>query len=116
MAEGHKTPRQIFSEALAKQTAEEQSRYLAEACGSNIHLRSRLEALLKANEEVDDFLEIPALQCDGHPTRWHARAQGHRFRYCQGHPSAPHREDRVHALCPHHRHAGLYEPGAGRTQ
>ena len=61
MVEGPKTPRQIFSETLERQTAEERRGYLDEACGGNANLRSRLEALLLAHEEAGDFLEVPAL-------------------------------------------------------
>ncbi|UCD52293.1 MAG: serine/threonine protein kinase, partial [Phycisphaerales bacterium] len=61
MVEGPKTPRQIFSEALERQTAEERNNYLDEACGGDLSLRSRLDALLRAHEEASDFLEVPAL-------------------------------------------------------
>ena len=51
----------IFSEAREKQTPEERRRYLDEACGGNVDLRSHLEALLQAHEQAGDFLEVPAL-------------------------------------------------------
>ena len=54
----------IFSEALEKQTAEERKAYLDEACENDAELRSKVEALLKAHEQVGDFLEIPALGPD----------------------------------------------------
>ncbi|MFC1763828.1 protein kinase [Planctomycetota bacterium] len=66
MPERSKTPRQIFSEALEKQTAAERMSYLEEICGNNADLRSRLESLLQAHEMADDFLEVPVSILYGH--------------------------------------------------
>ena len=64
MADEPQNPRQIFSEALEKQTPEERRRYLDEACAGNVDLRGRLEILLQAHEQAGDFLEAPALGGD----------------------------------------------------
>jgi serine/threonine protein kinase/WD40 repeat protein len=61
MADELQNPRQIFSEALERQTPEERRRYLDEACGGDVDLRCRLETLLQAHEQAGDFLEAPAL-------------------------------------------------------
>src|SRR5713101_2676016 len=50
----------IFSEALAKPTAEERSAYLAAVCGCDHMLRERVERLLAAHPKVSQFLESPA--------------------------------------------------------
>jgi serine/threonine protein kinase/WD40 repeat protein len=61
MADEPQNLREIFSEALEKQTPEERRRYLDEACAGNVDLRCRLETLLLAHEQAGDFLEAPAL-------------------------------------------------------
>ena len=47
---------EIFSEALAKASPEERSRYLAQACGQDAALRRQVDALLQAHIESGDFL------------------------------------------------------------
>ena len=56
------TPRlmAIFSEALELDSKEERAAYLDRACGSDGVLRGRVEGLLRAHVEGDDFLEFPA--------------------------------------------------------
>ena len=51
----------IYHAALEKGSEPTRDAYLAEACGGNAALRSRVEALLRADERAGDFLEIPAL-------------------------------------------------------
>lgn len=53
--------KELFEEALDIQSLEERAAYLRGACGGDAKLRQRVEALLRAHEEVDDFLpEKPA--------------------------------------------------------
>ena len=59
MDEATPDAKQIFLEALDRQTPEELQRYLDEACGDNSELRSRVEALLREHREVGDFLADP---------------------------------------------------------
>ena len=49
----------VFAEALARTSPEARAAYLAVACGTDIALRGRVEALLRAAESADDFLEQP---------------------------------------------------------
>ena len=51
---------EIFSEALELTSAEERAVYLDRVCGSDRSLRGRVESLLRAHVEDDDFLESPA--------------------------------------------------------
>jgi len=53
--------KEIFSEALEKQTPEELAVYLDKACGNDAKLRSKVEALLKAHNEAGDFLKVQAV-------------------------------------------------------
>jgi len=50
----------IYNGALGKSGAE-RSAYLDAACGDDEALRVRVEALLKASEQVGDYLEVPAV-------------------------------------------------------
>jgi WD40 repeat protein/tRNA A-37 threonylcarbamoyl transferase component Bud32 len=52
--------RDILLAALAKTRLEEREAYLLQACGSDAELRSRVDALLRAAEVQDSFLESPA--------------------------------------------------------
>ncbi|WP_235905296.1 protein kinase domain-containing protein [Tautonia marina] len=52
---------EIFSEALELTSAEERAAYLDRVCGADRALRDRVEGLLGAHIEGDDFLEVPAL-------------------------------------------------------
>jgi eukaryotic-like serine/threonine-protein kinase len=49
----------VFAEALRRDTAEARDAYLDGACGTDIALRRRVEALLRAAENAGDFLEEP---------------------------------------------------------
>jgi serine/threonine-protein kinase len=51
---------EIFSEALELTSAEERADYLDRVCGSDRSLRGRVDELLRAHVEDDDFLESPA--------------------------------------------------------
>jgi hypothetical protein len=52
--------REIFIEALKKETPAERAAYLDEACAGNAELRRGVEELLRAEEGLGDFLEPPA--------------------------------------------------------
>jgi WD40 repeat protein/serine/threonine protein kinase len=54
----------IFSEALQKKDAQVQAAYLDKACGNDIQLRAKVEALLRAHQEAGDFLKAPAFGAD----------------------------------------------------
>jgi serine/threonine protein kinase len=51
----------VFSEALEKKTAEERAAYLDKVCGNDASLRTEFESLLRAYDNVGDFLEAPVL-------------------------------------------------------
>ena len=53
--------REIFTAALDRYSPEERRAYLDEACGNDLELRRRVEALLQSHEDAGDFLERPAL-------------------------------------------------------
>ena len=55
-----KREEEIFYQALEKSPGQREA-YLAEACGDDQKLYSRIEALLKANDLEDDFLQNPVL-------------------------------------------------------
>ncbi|HUV67377.1 MAG TPA: hypothetical protein VMW24_26035, partial [Sedimentisphaerales bacterium] len=59
MNEEPKDIKAIFSQALEKQTPEEQAAYLNEACGNDTVLRQRVEKLVKAHEQAGSFLDLP---------------------------------------------------------
>ena len=50
----------IYNTALNKKSGSERSAYLDAACGDDAVLRARVETLLKAHEQVGDYLEVPA--------------------------------------------------------
>ncbi|MFT5052234.1 MAG: serine/threonine protein kinase [Chlamydiales bacterium] len=52
----------IFHEALERNTLSERTAYLDGACGADLHLRSRVDVLLQANEEANEFLEEAAIR------------------------------------------------------
>jgi len=56
---GPKDIREVFAEALERQTAEERASYLDEACANDVAMRSKIETLLRAHDEAGDFLEVP---------------------------------------------------------
>lgn len=57
MSEVALDPKRIFLGALEQNPAEELQRYLDEACGGNVEVRSRVEALLRAHREVGEAVE-----------------------------------------------------------
>ncbi len=64
MAENlRKREEKIFNEALEKSPGEREA-YLVEACGDDRKLYGRIEALLKANDLKDDFLQSPLLDSE----------------------------------------------------
>jgi hypothetical protein len=54
--------RTIFLNALDEDDAERRRAYLDFACAGNPALRERIEALLRSHEQVDTFLEVPAIE------------------------------------------------------
>ena len=52
----------LFNEAMALPTPEAQSAFLREACAGDDQLRQRVEALLRAAQPTNDFLEQAAIQ------------------------------------------------------
>jgi WD40 repeat protein/tRNA A-37 threonylcarbamoyl transferase component Bud32 len=64
MAETSQKVEEIYYEALQRKAGFERVSYLDTACGHDSGLRSRLESLLKANDEAGDFLETPAIEID----------------------------------------------------
>jgi serine/threonine protein kinase/Tfp pilus assembly protein PilF len=51
----------ILSEAMERDTAEEQAAYLDATCGDDVPLRNEVESLLGLVKKVGDFLEVPAV-------------------------------------------------------
>src|SRR5262245_1869827 len=62
MTEAHPPIDQIFADALQRTAGEERAGYLDTACGANIELRQRVERLLEAHAEAENFLESPATE------------------------------------------------------
>ncbi|MFC1765247.1 serine/threonine protein kinase, partial [Planctomycetota bacterium] len=63
----NKNPRDIkaiFAEAITRQSAQERSAYLDDACMNDATLRSKIEGLIKAHDEAGDFLADPSLPPD----------------------------------------------------
>jgi hypothetical protein len=54
--------REIFLAAVEKRTPAERAAFIESACGKDQTLRARIEALLREEESMGDFLETPALQ------------------------------------------------------
>jgi serine/threonine protein kinase/tetratricopeptide (TPR) repeat protein len=52
--------RELFSQAAAFQTAEEQAAFVDQACGGDAPLRAQLEELLRAQREAGSFLQEPS--------------------------------------------------------
>ena len=61
MSTEHKDEEAIFYAALKLKSQAERNAYIKTACGHNINLLNRVEALLKAHDTEDSFLEVPAL-------------------------------------------------------
>src|SRR5262245_37357201 len=51
--------RAIFCEALDRAAPDERRAYLDSACRDRLELRARVEALLRANDDVGSFLDDP---------------------------------------------------------
>jgi serine/threonine protein kinase/Tol biopolymer transport system component len=62
-AKPKKSEETIYHEAVSK-PPEERKAYLEAACGGDAELLARIEALLKARQVKDSFLEVPALDPD----------------------------------------------------
>jgi serine/threonine protein kinase/ribosomal protein S16 len=62
-AEPTKDEETIYHEAVSKPPKERKA-YIEAACGDDTELLARIEALLKAREVEDSFLEVPALDPD----------------------------------------------------
>ena len=62
-AEPTKNEETIYHEAVSKPPKERKA-YIEAACGNDTELFARIEALLKAREVEDSFLEVPALDPD----------------------------------------------------
>src|SRR6516225_1255153 len=56
------TEETLFEVALAKRNPAERQAYLDEACGADIGLRRRVEALLASHDQLGNFMERPALE------------------------------------------------------
>jgi hypothetical protein len=61
MRYSHQQVEPIFSAALARSDADEQRRFLDEACGGDPMLREQIETLLRNYDEGEDLLEEPAV-------------------------------------------------------
>src|SRR5580693_7123534 len=55
-----RSEKEIFFEALDKATPQERTAFLDGACGKNPVLRARVEVLLAAHFQKDDFMNKPA--------------------------------------------------------
>src|SRR5262245_46207329 len=55
--------RDLFLVALGKTDPTDRAAYLADACGNDTKLRRRLEILLSAHAQAQQFLESPASGC-----------------------------------------------------
>jgi len=62
-AEPPKNEETIYHEAVSRRPKERKA-YIEAACGDDTELLARIEALLKAREVKDSFLEVPALDPD----------------------------------------------------
>ena len=61
-AEHRKDEEAIFCAAMRLKAPQERKAYVQGACGDDVELLRRVEALLEAHEEAGDFLESPAGQ------------------------------------------------------
>jgi serine/threonine protein kinase len=52
---------ELFTAALESDTPDERAAYLDRACGGELELRARIEALLKAHEQAGSFLAVPTV-------------------------------------------------------
>jgi serine/threonine protein kinase/tetratricopeptide (TPR) repeat protein len=60
----HERLEQLFSAALKKDSWAERVAFLDGACGDDAHLRTQVEALLKAHDEAGSFLNTPVVDRD----------------------------------------------------
>jgi serine/threonine protein kinase len=56
------TEETIFANALEKETPAERSAFLHQACGGDLALRQRVEALLRTHDQAGNFMERPAVE------------------------------------------------------
>ena len=61
MAEKSKDIEAIYNAVLTKESEAERSAYLDGACGDDLVVRARVEALIKAHEQAGDFLKVPVV-------------------------------------------------------
>src|SRR5262245_3114462 len=61
--------RDLFAAARAKTDPAAREAFLAEACGGDAALRSRIERLLRADREIDSLLDVPATPPRTHPPK-----------------------------------------------
>src|SRR5258707_12773756 len=54
--------RSIFLATLDRGDPQQRQQYLAEACGDDVGLRQRVEALLRSHEKAGSFLSTPAAE------------------------------------------------------
>ncbi len=66
------TEESLFAEALARRDAAERAAFLEQACGGDVELRRRVEALLRAHEQAGSFLDKPdaGATSDVSPGQW----------------------------------------------
>ncbi|MFQ5805109.1 MAG: tetratricopeptide repeat protein [Phycisphaerae bacterium] len=60
----HERLEQLFSAALKRGSGAERAAFLDGACGDDVDLRTRVEALLKAHDQAGSFLHTPAIDPD----------------------------------------------------
>ena len=65
--------RDVFLAALALNSAEEQNRYLDQACRNKPELRQRVETLLREHQRAGSFLKAPAMFAPGPTVTMNAR-------------------------------------------
>src|SRR4051812_36592225 len=67
MAESSHKAKELFLAALERETAAARAAFLDEACADDRGLRHRVEALLRAHNQVDSLLDTPAVALDTPP-------------------------------------------------
>ena len=58
------TIKEIFSSAIEKGSLADRTTYLDDICGSDVHLRARVEELLKIHDADDNILDSPPVSID----------------------------------------------------
>jgi hypothetical protein len=56
------TERELFLAALERDDPTERAAFLDQACGADVSLRQRVEALLHSHERAADFMEVPVVE------------------------------------------------------